>query len=327
MVSELTLEAELDAARDDVCIPFLINGGAFRGRVVRLTAATTEILRRHGDPDPVGALLAEALVAAAALAAGLKFEGVFTLQIQSDGPVHMLVADVTTDGRLRGCAKFDAIRLEAELGRARPAGLGPHLLGGGHLAFTVDQGPDTERYQGIVELSGGGLADSIHHYFRQSEQLDSALKIATGHTGPDGVYTAAALLIQRMPQEGGVAPADILEDPDEAWRTAVILLGSVKDTELIDPALTPVNLLARLYGTVGVRALRPRHLRARCRCSRVRSGNILASFPIAEIESLSNAGAVQMTCEFCREVYDFSVDEIEKIAAIAATDSTSLPQP
>src|SRR5262249_37578585 len=148
-------------------------------------------------PPAVSTLLAEAMVSAVALACGLKYDGIFTLQTQGDGPVHMLVTDVTSDGGLRACAKFDADRLAAEVGHTRAGGHAPHLLGGGHLAFTVDQGPDTERYQGIVELSGGGLTDSIHHYFRQSEQLESALKVAVARPpeGSDGPWTAAALVI------------------------------------------------------------------------------------------------------------------------------------
>ena len=160
----------------DLSLPFIVYGGSFRGRVVRLAATATEILARHNDPAPVGALLAEAMAAAVGLSTGLKYDGVFTLQIQSDGPVHMLVTDVTCDGGLRGCAKFDHDRLVSALRRKRPDGFNIRTLGTGHLAFTVDQGPDTERYQGIVELTEGSLVDAVHHYFHQSEQLDSALQ-------------------------------------------------------------------------------------------------------------------------------------------------------
>jgi molecular chaperone Hsp33 len=300
------------AADSDVCISFLINGGAFRGRLVRLDASVTDILHRHGDPPAVSALLAEALAAATALAGALKYAGVFTLQIQGDGPVSMLVADVTSDGALRACAKFHPERLAAELAHTRAGGLAPHLLGNGHLAFTVDQGPDTERYQGIVALAGGTLADSVHTYFRQSEQLDSALKLAVAPT-PNGGWRAAALLVQRMPEEGGAPLPATAEERDDAWRTAVILLGSLREAELLDPALDGLRLLYRLYATVGVRALKIKPVRAQCRCSRDRSARIIASFPLSEVRALSDDGAVHMTCEFCRTVYDFALDELERL--------------
>lgn len=313
MVSYVAAPGEAARAAEDVCLPFIINDGAFRGRLVRLTGAITDILTRHNDPPEVSALLAESVVAAVALASGLKYDGVFTLQIQGSGPVHTLVTDVTSTGELRACAKFDADRLAAELGKARPPGATPQLTGSsGHLAFTVDQGPDTERYQGIVALSGESLADSIHHYFRQSEQIESALKIAIGPSRDGGPWTAAAILIQRMPEDGG-RPVD-REEAEDAWRTAVILLGSLKDSELLDLSLSPRQLLMRLYATVGIRLLERRPVQAKCRCSRERSERILASFPIEEVRSYAQDGTVHMTCEFCRTDYAFSESELVDLA-------------
>ncbi len=299
----------------DLCLPFLVSGGAFRGRLVRLTGAATQILGAHNDPEPVALLLAEAMAAAVALAGGLKYKGVFTLQVQGKGPVHTLVTDVTSDGDLRGCTKFDPEALAAELAKAKPGGPMPHLLGpGAHLSFTVDQGPDTERYQGIVELSGETLTEAVHHYFRQSEQLESALKIAASPAKDgSGRWTAAALLLQRMPEAGGIAALS-QEDRDDVWRTAVILMSSVKDTELLDPSLAPDRLLHRLFGTLGVRGTRPRPIAARCRCSRERSERILASFPVDEISSYAVNGEIHMECEFCRTDYVFLESELAALS-------------
>jgi len=316
MVSWLKETALGTPSRDDLSQPFLIFNGIFRGRLVRLTTTATEILARHDDPAPVAKLLAEAMAAAVALAGGLKYDGVFSLQLQSDGPVHTLVADVTSSGGVRACSKFDPDRLRAEMEK-RPDGLFPHLVGVGHLAFTVDQGPDTERYQGIVDLRDESLADSVHHYFRQSEQLASALKVAVARkSGPQGdEWTAAALLLQQMPEEGGqledILPSD---ERDDAWRTAVILLGSLKDSELLDTQLSSERLLHRIFGTVGMRPLAPRPVRAVCRCSGERSIRILASFPAEEVRNLATDGSVSMTCEFCRQVYTFTVAEIDAVA-------------
>ncbi len=307
---------------NDVCLPFIVNGGAFRGRLVRLTGTVTEILARHKDPEPVSVLLAEAMAAAVALAGGLKYTGVFTLQVQAKGPVNMLVTDVTSEGDLRGCAKFDPEAVAAEMERVRAGGKMPHLIGaGGHLAFTVDQGPDTERYQGIVELSGERLADAVHHYFRQSEQLESALKLAVAPPkAPGESWRAGALLLQRMPEEGGLKLLS-RDELDDAWRTAVILMGSVKDAELLDLSLTPERLLTRLFITVGVVPLPRRPIRFKCRCSQERSERILASFPVEEVTSYAEDGKINMTCEYCRAEYVFTAAHIEDIARRHQTET------
>jgi molecular chaperone Hsp33 len=311
-VSHVTA-AGVSAPAEDVCQPFIIGNGAFRGRLVRLTGAVSEIINRHNDPPEVSALLAEAIVAAVALASGLKYDGVFTLQVQGKGPVHTLVTDITSAGDIRACAKYDADELAVDLAKPRAPGFVPQLMGSsGHLAFTVDQGPDTERYQGIVALSGESLAESIHHYFRQSEQIESALKIAVGVPRDGGPWRAGAVLIQRMPEDGG-RPVD-KEEAEDAWRTAVILLSSLKDSELLDLNLSPIQILTRLYATVGVGILERKPIRAKCRCSRERSERILASFPVEEVKSYAQDGVVHMTCEFCGTDYAFSENELAQLA-------------
>jgi molecular chaperone Hsp33 len=118
-----------------------------------------------------------------------------------------------------------------------------------------------------------------------------------------------------MPDEGGSErPALSPEEGEDAWRTAVILLGSVKDSELLDTRLAPEELLYRLYATVGVGILPPRPVRAACRCSAARSLRIMASFPMTEVRDFAEGGKVAMTCEFCRAVFSFTLDEIAAAA-------------
>ncbi|PJF37891.1 MAG: molecular chaperone Hsp33, partial [Phototrophicales bacterium] len=128
-----------------------------------------EILEKHNYPDIVKQLLGEMITLTALLSSMLKYEGVFTLQTQGDGPISMMVADMTSAGELRGCATFDEGRVEEarkqlavfskeQRGEGSDNQLA-QLLGKGYIAFTVDQGENTERYQGIVELKGASLVD------------------------------------------------------------------------------------------------------------------------------------------------------------------------
>ncbi|MBF0561889.1 MAG: Hsp33 family molecular chaperone HslO [Alphaproteobacteria bacterium] len=298
---------------DDLVLPFQIDAGAFRGRVVRLGPALGDVLARHDYPDAVASMLGETLVLAVTLAGMLKYEGVFSLQIQGDGPIRLLVADVTSGGDVRAHASYDRLRLEqTELARAG-AGVSqpvPWLLGAGFLAFTVDQGPNTDRYQGIVELTGGTLSDCAHQYFRQSEQLETAIKLVVQGPGSGG-WRAAALMLQRMPAGAGeMSP----EEADEAWRTAVILLGSCSSTELLFPALAPEQLLYRLFHQESLLIAQPRLLRARCRCSRQRVEDTLRSFPRSEIDGMrQNDGMVVVVCEFCKTRYDFADGDLDTL--------------
>ena len=167
---------------DDLIQPFRIDPFALRGRLVRLGPTIDRILSQHDYPEPVAAMLGEAITLAVVLAGALKYDGIFTLQTKSDGPIRLIVADVSTDGAVRGYAQYDARELEAALA-ARRDGASPSvpvLIGSGYIAFTVDQGEDTERYQGIVELTGATLAECAQHYFRQSEQIQAGIKLSVG---------------------------------------------------------------------------------------------------------------------------------------------------
>ena len=157
---------------DDLIQPFQVERIGVRGRVVRLGAVSDEILTRHGYPDAVSYVLGEAMVLAAALASALKFDGVFALQTRTEGPVRILQVDVETPGRLRGYARFDEADVARAVEKSGHENLTvPELLGPGYLSWTVDQGADTERYQGIVALEGATLAACAENYFRQYEQL------------------------------------------------------------------------------------------------------------------------------------------------------------
>ena len=183
----------------------------------------------------------------------------------------------------------------------RDHGSVPLMLGGGYLAFTVDQGPDTERYQGIVELTGETLEDCARTYFRQSEQMDTAIEVAVRPPSAQAGWSAAALLIQRMPASMNSAPILVAEDAEEGWRRAEILLGSITVAELLDPALSSPQLLHRLYHAEQLQIFDAKGLEAKCRCSRERVRATLASLPPADLDALADAsGAIVVTCEFCR---------------------------
>ena len=168
----LTSRAPADNTADDTILPFEVAPLDLRGRVVRLGPTLDDILSRHQYPPPVSKLLGEAIVLTVLLGASLKFDGRFILQTKTDGPVRMIVVDYRSPGQVRACAQFDAAAVTSSV---KSAG---ELMGRGHLAMTIDQGPDMSRYQGLVALSGGSLEDAAHEYFMRSEQIPTKVRLA-----------------------------------------------------------------------------------------------------------------------------------------------------
>src|ERR1700735_5346332 len=249
---------------DDTILPFEVAALDLRGRVARLGPAVDTILTARNYPPPVAKLLGEAIVLTALLGSALKFEGRFILQTQSDGPVRMLVVDFTTPGTLRACARFDAALVAAAMAAgAADAGA---LLGRGHLAMTIDQGPEMSRYQGLVALTGGSLEDAAHEYFLRSEQIPTRVRLAVaeelsaGAGGPRHRWRAGGMLLQFLPKKAermrgpdldpGDAPEGVIlpEVPeDDAWVEGQTLIATVEDIELIDPDISSERLLYRLF--------------------------------------------------------------------------------
>ena len=305
----------MPALADNLVQPFEIEPHGVRGRLVRLGSVLDTILRQHEYPRAVGIMLGQSIAVAVALSSALKYDGIFTLQTKGDGPIRLLVADVTSLGAVRGYAQYDAQRLARAVAEGASADSVPRLLGAGYLAFTVDQGDDTERYQGIVALEGSTLAQCVHHYFRQSEQIATGIKVAV-ELQEDDRWRGGALLVQRLPfEERQVLDAD-REAIDDNWRRALMLAGSSTSAELTARDLDPDELLYRLFHEDGVRVFRRHAVRAECRCSRARIERVLRSLPEVERSNLGDAdGTVTVTCEFCNRTYRFDADAVAAIAS------------
>ena len=321
--------AFLDSSRPDVpdivvprgVTPFFLPGRPVRGRLVRLGPLADALLSRHDNPPPVTRLAGEALALVAGLASALKFRGSFSLQAKGDGPVSMMLADCTESGALRFHARSDPERLGALLD-ADPAPGARALLGQGYMAFSVDQGPDMERHQGIVAIEGDTLGAMAGHYFETSEQHACAIRLACRNTGSG--WRAGALVLERIAAEGGIAPGteldnDVLDQAmmvrdgtdAEAWSNALALAGTLGEDELLDDALPPEQLLYRLFHEQGVAADLPRALAYGCRCSRARLAGILEGFPAEDLDHMQVGGDIVMTCEFCALDFRFPRETVQ----------------
>uniref|UniRef100_Q07GY3 Hsp33 protein n=1 Tax=Rhodopseudomonas palustris (strain BisA53) TaxID=316055 RepID=Q07GY3_RHOP5 len=305
---------------DDAALPFAVDSLDLRGRLTRLGPALDEILTKHDYPAPVGKLLGEAIVLATLLGSSLKFDGRFLLQTQTDGPVSFMVVDFKLPAQIRAYARFDKARLTDGLDSGA-------LLGHGHLAMTIDQGADMSRYQGLVALTGGSLEDAAHEYFLRSEQIPTKVRLAVGEEwrggdGPKHRWRAGGMLLQFLPKsedrlrQADLHPGDAPEGvtphvvgEDDAWVEGQSLIATVEDIELIDPDLSGERLLYRLFHERGVRVYPPLPLRAQCSCSRDAVAAMLANFEAKDRAEMVKDGKVEVTCEFCSSVYQFTPAE------------------
>ncbi|MBW3097489.1 Hsp33 family molecular chaperone [Pseudohoeflea coraliihabitans] len=324
--SNLSL-GDIGFAGDDNVVPFEVAGLDVRGRAVQLGPMLDTILGRHDYPEPVARLLAELITLTVLLGTSLKFEGKLIAQTKGDGPIDFVVADFSTPGDMRAYARYDEARLEAAIaeGHTSPA----QLLGSGILAFTIDQGAYMQRYQGIVEMTGGSLAEMAETYFRQSEQIPTLLRMAVGELftpDADGKtrrrWRAGGMVVQFLPSApermrqndlpGGDVPEGVsvpTRPDDDAWAEARALVETIEADELADPEVGSERLLYRLFNEHGVRVFPPTAVADRCSCSRDKLAEVLQNFSAEEIRDSTEDGRISVVCEFCSTAYDFDPAE------------------
>lgn len=282
------------SSRDSDCLHrFLFEHTDVRGELVHLDASWRAVLQRRDYPAPVRELLGQALAAAVLLSATIKIDGSLHLQLQGDGPVSLLLVEVTAQRSLRGLARWDG-----EVPDSCPL---RGLVGDARLLLTIDPGGGSERYQGVVGVEKDTLAESLEDYFRQSEQLDTRLWLAAGE------QRAGGMLLQRLPGRSG---------GDEDWNRDVFLGETVSRDELLQ--LTTRELLHRLFHEEDVRLFEAEPLSFRCSCSGGRIETMLRGLGYDEVQDiLLEQGKISVNCEFCGQRYVFDAVDVERLFAAA----------
>ncbi len=292
---------------------FMFEQYPIRGHLVHLDAAWAALIEHREYPPAIRDTLGEAVAASLLLAATIKFEGVLSLQLQGDGPVHLLLAQCSSGLGVRGLARYkEGAATDAGAGSARIV----DLIGAGNLTVTLETADGPQRYQGIVPIAGQRLADSLQVYFENSEQLPTRLWLHADASGVSG------MLLQKLPLTDAHSGVDATAVED-AWRRVQLIGETLTPEEL--RTLGDAEILHRLFNEDDVRLFEPAPVYFRCRCSRERVVGMLQSLGETETRSiLAERGEVEVHCDFCNRGYVFdAVDVAQLFNAGVASDSGS----
>jgi molecular chaperone Hsp33 len=298
-------------ANTDTLTRFLIEHTGVRGVLVSLDETWRDIRARADYPDAVAHLLGEAAAAAALFCGHVKVEGRLSLQLRGTGALRTLFAECTSQGTLRGLARHDG---------DLPNVLTPRDFGeGSMLAITIETLPpghrEVQRYQGLVGLQEDSLSEALTGYFRQSEQLPTALLLAADGT------RAAGLLLQLLPdaERSGDGRAD-----SDGWARVEALFGTLGAAELL--AGPDTDLLWRLFHEDGVRLLSEQSLRFACSCSQARVEDMLRGLGETEALAAAETGEARIHCEFCGKEYRLSASDIRGLFAGSTQPNAAGPR-
>ncbi len=285
-----------------------------RGHLVHLDTSWKALLEHRSYPDAIRDTLGESVAASVLLAATLKFDGHLSLQLQGQGPMHLLLAQCTSNLGVRALARFKQDN-DRELIDSRDLSV---LSGAGQLTVTLDNVGEERRYQGVVPLTGNRMAQCLQGYFESSEQLPTRLWLHADENGASG------MLLQRLPAGKNLTQQDESVDSDDAWRRVQLIGDTLKNDEL--SKLSDREILRRLFNEDDVRLFEPSPVFFRCTCSHERVSGMLQSLGQDEVRAiLAEQGRVEVRCDFCNRAFEFdAVDVTRLFAAGAAPGGTRL---
>jgi len=293
-------------ADNDQLHRFIFENTSIRGEYVHLDSTFQAALSRHDYPPVVANILGQAMAATVLLGATVKFEGSLILQVQGNGPMSLLVVQLSSDGSLRGLANWndetlpDSDHLVTLFGEGRLVITIEASLGNNNPKKQRDKG---ERYQGIVDLGAGNIGEALEGYFKQSEQLRTRLWLTVNES------RAAGLLIQAMPSNQS---ATVENNDEENWKRIDILSSTITNEEMM--GLPFREIIHRLYNEEDVRIFDPEIVRFRCTCSRARIKDMLRSLGEDEVKQiLLETQKVEVDCEYCKQHYSFDAIDVEKL--------------
>ena len=266
---------------------FVLEDSGIRGALVRLEETWQQVVAAHEYPPAVRALLGEGVVSTLLLASGLKTTPSVSLQLQSAGPLKLLLVQCADGQRVRGMAAFKAGAENAP------------LLSEGKLVVNLDTGKPNGFFQGIVPLTSTKLEECLESYFEQSEQLDTRLVLRSDE------QRVAGLLLQVLPGHGEERAA-------EAFETAAACAATVSAEELT--RLTAEDLLPKLFAGQAIRLFKPKPVAHDCRCTPERLAGVVRMLGADEVKSLlAEQVHVELKCEFCNRAFRYDDKQVDAI--------------
>lgn len=297
-------------APDEIARCLLAGGGSGAGSVRVVAAVTTatarEAARRHGATPGAAAALARATTAGALLATLTKDVERVTLQVLGGGPLGGITVDSSSAGATRAFIKNPGLAIPVEPGRRVPLEAAVGIPG--VLSLVRDLGLK-EHFSGTTTLVDGAIDTDVEHYLIASEQIDSAVGCEALLDAGDQLVVSAGVLLQALP---GSDQAPLLERMRRSLRDGLLeRLLAGRGGSLTAEDLARAVVATEDEGPAALKVLEVRPLRFSCPCSRQRAAGALALIGDRDLaELVEEDGGATVVCDFCRESYRFTSDEL-----------------
>ena len=285
------------------------NGG-IRLIAVTVTKSLKEAKERHNLSFLTTAILGRSFSAALLLASSMKImHGRVTFRIRSDGPLKGLLVDAGRDGNVRGYVGNPNLELDLIKNKDGKFNFNfKEAVGTGYLNVIRDNGTG-DPFTSTVELINGTIAEDLASYLLHSEQTPSVVFIGEKFQKSD-VITSGGLLAQVLPKkETDPLLISLLEERCREMKSFSEELYGTKNL---------LSLIKKIFPDIDDFSIsekaRSQQINFKCRCSRKRSLAAIKMLGKKELKDiLEKDKKAELVCEFCKEKYIISFDEIKTL--------------
>lgn len=284
----------------DYLIRVLTTNKEIRALAVRSTELVEKARRAHETTPVATAALGRALSGTLLMGSMIKGGDEIRLIIEGDGPLGRIITEANQKGDVRGYVSNPQVPLlinkEGKLDVA--AGIGKGQL------TVIKNKLLRKSYESSVPLVSGEIGDDLTYYYAQSEQTPSAVGLGVLVDRDHSVKAAGGFIIQLLPG-ASEETIDILEENLKE-------INSV--SRLIETGKTPEEILELILQGFDFRIMERKEVKYICKCDRERIAALLSSLGKEEIDDIiEKEGKIEVRCHFCNHIYEFSIDDINKI--------------
>lgn len=300
----------------DECMRSISDNGQVSILVVRGTQLVQEAAIRHKTSPTASAALGRALLGTLLMAAFREQGEKTQVTFKADGPLNgiQVIADATglVKGKVGNPLADPPLRADGKLNVGKAVGRGVLAV----VRSNVSKGFETP-YTGMVAIHSGEVAEDLARYLVDSEQTQSALGLGVSIHKDLSIKSAGGFLIQVLP----FAEDETITQLEQN----IVAAGSV--TEMLNSGMDAAEITAKLLHNLGGNdtgfQLMPRYGPCDAADLQERMKSAVALLGETEVKSImEEQGKIEVTCEFCRETYDFPEDEVLAVLAANGNGST-----
>ena len=283
---------------------------AYNKRVAVMCLDTTELveeIRQIHDLTPTTTAALGRVATVSTMMAHLNLKETtdnLTIQIKGNGPIGTIVSICELEDLITATIKIcaDNSKVELPLKENGKIDVGGAVGNSGYLNVIRENELTKGKYNGIIPLVSGEIAEDFTEFFVKSEQKPTALALGV-LVDKNGVKRAGGYIINPLPD---ATDEDITKIEQAISKSKPI-------SAMLDENLSLEEIAKIVTGDENIEMLKKDlQVKYKCNCSREKFERGIKSLGKEEVQKIiEEDGKIDTECNFCHKKYHFSKENLE----------------